>query len=199
VKRLLQAAVVVLVLVGVGVLSLRWYAGRARQRDEQYHAGLQKTIQVTSDSFQNEQEMSGEFTCKVRTVIAPEMRWAGAPAGTKSYALVATDWDAPSPYLRIIEAVHWVIFNIPADTTEIPRNGSRDYFMQKNISQGLNINGRPGYAAPCPPIGTHRYEFRVYALDVDRLEPSTDNKPGLMDAMRGHILAYGELIGLSSS
>jgi Raf kinase inhibitor-like YbhB/YbcL family protein len=199
VKRVLQGAVVVLVLGGGALLSLWWYGGRARKGDEQYHSGLQKTIQLTSDSFRHEEEMPGEFTCKVKTVIAPHMRWAGAPAGTRSYALVATDWDAPSPHLRLIEAVHWVLFNIPVDTTEIPRNATHDYFVEKNISQGLNINGRPGYAAPCPPIGTHRYEFRVYALDVDRLQPSPENKPGLINAMHGHILAYGELVGLSSS
>jgi len=70
--------------------------------------------------------------------------------------------------------------------------------IERNIVPGLNVGGQPGYVPPCPPLGTHRYEFRVYALDVSQLQPATSDKAGLIAAMDGHIFAYGELIGLKS-
>src|SRR5262249_14434214 len=120
-----------------------------------------------------------------------------APETTKSYALVAMDWDALSPRLRLFSVVHWVLYNIPASTTEIPQNSSSKSLGQSGISSGLNMSGQPGYMPPCPPLDTHRYEFRVYALDVDRIAPASNDRPGVMQAIDGHILAYGELVGLN--
>jgi Raf kinase inhibitor-like YbhB/YbcL family protein len=107
------------------------------------------------------------------------------------------DWDAPSPRLRLFPVVHWILYNIPADTTEIPQNSNSGSLGQKGINSGLNVGRQLGYTAPCPPFDTHRYEFRVYALDVDRIQPVPNDRPGLMQAMDRHILAYGELVGLN--
>ena len=117
---------------------------------------------------------------------------------TKSYGLVTMDWDAPSPRLRLFPVVHWVLYNIPGDRTEIPEGSTNAYLERERIVPGLNIAGQPGYMPPCPPLGTHRYEFRVYALDVDQLRPASNDKAGVMKAMEGHILSYGELVGLKS-
>jgi len=166
-----------------------------RRTDRRYHAGLRKALEVHSNSFEHEGEMPVEFSCKGRG-MAPHIQWTSAPDGTKSFALIATDWDAPAPWLRLFSVAHWVLFNIPASTTQIPRDSSSDDLIRVGINSGNNMSRRPGYIAPCPPFGTHRYEFRVYALDVDQIHPSSNDKSGIMQAMNGHVIAYGELIGL---
>ncbi len=194
-KHLLWIVPTILVLA---IVSLAAYAATARNADANYHNKLQKTIQVSSKSFQSGQEMPLEFSCR-GTSTAPAMAWANAPDGTKSYALIAMDWDAPTPRLRLFPVVHWILYNIPRDTTEIPQGTANADLTQNKIVPGLNIAGQPGYMAPCPPLGTHRYEFRVYALDVDQLQPESNDRAGVMKAMEGHILGYGELVGLKSA
>ena len=191
-KHLLWIIPLIIVIV---VISLVAYAATARRSDIRYHSTLQKTLHVSSNSFQNEQEMPVDLSCRGRA-MAPDIQWTGALPGTKSYALIAMDWDAPSPSLRLFPVVHWVLYNIPADTGEIPQNSTNASLTARNIVSGLNISGQPGYTPPCPPLGTHRYEFRVYALDVGSIQPSTNDKTGVMSAMDGHILAYGQLVGL---
>ena len=197
-KRILKYLlwIVPLTLV-VLVIALGTYAAIARRADTASHSKLQKTIQVTSDNFQNQQEMPVEFSCKGQG-RSPHIRWANPPDRTKSYALTAMDWDAPSPSLRLFAVVHWVLYNIPTDITQISQGSTNADLSSKKIDLGLNIGGQPGYTAPCPPLGTHRYEFRIYALDVDRIQPASKSKADIMKAMEGHILGYGELVGLKS-
>ena len=184
-------------LLVIAVVSLVVYAATARSADAGYHAKLQKTLQVRSNDFQNEQEMPVEFSCKGKS-LAPAITWTNPPDRTKSYALIAMDWDAPSPRLRLFPVVHWVLYNIPPATVEIPHASTNADLTAKKMTPGLNIAGQLGYAAPCPPLGTHRYEFRIYALDVDQIQPASNDRAGLLKAMDGHILGYGELVGLKS-
>jgi Raf kinase inhibitor-like YbhB/YbcL family protein len=198
VKRILKHLLwIIPLIIVIGIVSLVAYAATARNSDGRYHSKLSKTLQVSSDSFQHEQEMSADFSCRGRG-MAPHLQWAGSPNGTRSYAVVAMDWDAPSPSLRLFPVVHWILYNIPVDTNEIPQNSTNASLSQRRIVSGLNIGGQQGYMPPCPPLGTHRYEFRVYALDVNEIHPSSIGKAALMTAMDGHILAYGELVGLRS-
>jgi len=183
-----------ILLMGLGVLMAR--TALTRRDDIRYHAGLQKAVQVRSDNFEHEREMPIELSCRGRG-IAPHLQWTGAPDGTKSFAVIAMDWDAVSPWLRLFPVAHWVLFNIPASTTEIPRGSSSASLGSIGVNSGLNFSGQVGYLSPCPPLGTHRYEFRIYALDLDQIRPSSNDKDGIMQAMNGHILAYGELTGLS--
>ena len=197
-KRILKHLLwIIPLIVVVGIVSLVVFAATARRSDAGYHAKLSKTLQVSSNSFQHEQEMSADLSCKGRG-MAPHLQWTGSPNGTRSYAVVAMDWDAPSPRLRLFPVVHWVLYNIPVGTDQIPQNSTNASLIERRIVPGQNVAGQPGYMPPCPPLGTHRYEFRVYALDVDELQPSTSDKAGLMAAMDGHVLAYGELVGLKS-
>ena len=184
-------------LLVIAVVSLVVYAATARSADAGYHAKLQKTLQVRSNDFQNEQEMPVEFSCKGKS-LAPAITWTNPPDRTKSYALIAMDWDAPSPRLRLFPVVHWVLYNIPLATAEIPHASTNADLTAQKMTPGLNIAGQPGYMAPCPPLGTHRYEFRIYALDVDQIQPASNDRAGLLKAMEGHILGYGELVGLKS-
>src|SRR2546428_13972390 len=156
----------------IAVVSLASYAAMARSTDSSYHSKLQTTIQVSSKSFQNEQEIPVEFSCKGKAT-APAIQWT-KPDGAKSYALITMDWDAPSPSLRLFPITHWVLYNIPPDTAEIPEGSTNADLTQKKIVPGLNIAGQPGYAAPCPPMGTHHYEFRIYALDTDQIHPASN-------------------------
>ena len=184
-------------LILIAIVSLASYAAMARSADRDYHGKLQKTIQVSSRSFQNEKEMPVEFSCKGKAT-SPAIQWTKPANGTKSYALIAMDWDAPSPGLRLFPITHWVLYNIPAELNEIPEGSTNPDLIQKKIVAGLNIAGQPGYAAPCPPLGTHRYEFRIYALDIEQLQPASNDRAGLLKSMEGHVLGYGELVGLKS-
>jgi Raf kinase inhibitor-like YbhB/YbcL family protein len=198
VKKILKHLLwIIPLLIVIGIISLVAFAATARSSDTQYHSKLPKTIQLSSNRFQHEQEISADYSCRGRGV-APHLQWTGSPEGTKSYAIIATDWDAPSPRLRLFPVVHWVLYNIPAGTNDIPQSSTNTSLIERNIVPGLNVGGQPGYVPPCPPLGTHRYEFRVYALDVSQLQPASSDKAGLIAAMDGHILAYGELIGLKS-
>jgi Raf kinase inhibitor-like YbhB/YbcL family protein len=113
--------------------------------------------------------------------------------------LLATDWDAPSPSFRLFAVPHWVLYNIPRDVQEIPQNSSPDALTKLNIQVGAGIGGTETYIPPCPPMGQHEYEFRVYALDVERIQPRSNDKAGVLSAIEGHVLGYGELIGLRSA
>jgi len=185
-------------LIVVVIVLAAGYSAYARSADAQYHAGLSKSFQVTSANFQPDQEIPVEYSCK-GAGISPEIKWTNAPQGTKSYALIATDWDAPSPSLRLMAVSHWVLYNIPAEVNEVAEKATNDDLKKQNISVGLNIAGAEGYAPPCPPLGIHQYIFRVYALDLDKIQPASNSKGAVMDAMQKHILGYGELIGLKSA
>lgn len=136
--------------------------------------------------------MPAQYSCK-GAGSSPEISWTGAPAGAKSYALVTMDWDAPSPILKLMAVTHWVLYNIPAGVTEIAEKATNDDLKKQNISLGLNIAGGEGYTPPCPPLGAHQYIFRVYAIDVDTIQPASNSRSAVMAAIQGHILGYGEL------
>ena len=185
-------------LIVVAVLCLLAYTAYSRSSEDTYHSSLNNVLQVSSRDFEPEREMPVQFSCSGEG-ISPHIQWTGAPDGTKSFALIATDWDAPSPGFRLLQIVHWVLYNIPGDVAEIPQNTTAAALGQLKITPGLNIAGAPEYAPPCPPLGQHQYIFRVYALDVEQLQPDSNTKGGLLRAMQGHILGYGQLIGISSA
>jgi Raf kinase inhibitor-like YbhB/YbcL family protein len=194
-RRLKHLLWIIPLLVVVLIAGAAIYAAVARRSDAGYHASLTKSVQVSSDSFQGGGTIPVEYSCR-GAGISPHLTWSSSPAAAKSYAVTMLDWDAPSPSLPLITVVHWAMYNIPSDVTEIPKQVSAAYLQQHKILVAANIAGATQYAPPCPPLGTHAYQFRVYALDVDQLHPATNTRAGVMDAMAGHILAYGELVGL---
>jgi Raf kinase inhibitor-like YbhB/YbcL family protein len=185
-------------LIAALVIGLAVYNFFAMNRDRNYHSALTKSIQVTSKDFQHRQEMPVDFSCR-GAGTSPHIAWSGAPETTRSYALVSTDFDAPAPYLRLFPITHWVVYNIPGDVQEIGRAAGPAEFQARNILVGDNIAGDPAFAPPCPPLGQHQYFFRIYALDLDQILPASNTRSGVMAAIDGHVLAYGELIGLSSA
>jgi Raf kinase inhibitor-like YbhB/YbcL family protein len=147
-------------------------------------------MQLTSTAFQAGDALPSRFSCDERN-ISPELSWHGAPPQTKSFVLVMHDPDAPlaGGY------THWLVYNIPAGTDHIPERAPNQDQLPGGGMQGKNDSGTYGYTGPCPPSGTHRYYFRLYALDIE-LPPGTGtNKAGLEKAMEGHILAQAELMG----
>ena len=151
---------------------------------------IMKQISISSDAFENGSSIPTEYTCDGDD-RSPALLWKDLPEGTRSIALIVDDPDAPGKTW-----VHWVIYNIPADstglTTAVPKNKSLD----DGSLQGKNDFGKIGYNGPCPPPGKpHRYFFKVYALDTTLSLTSGATKSQVEAAMSGHILAQGEMIG----
>jgi len=153
-------------------------------------AGGQKmSIKITSSVFEDNGLIPAKYTCDGAD-ISPPLRWEGVPEGTRSIALICDDPDAPMGTW-----VHWVLFNLPAETKELAENVPTDGTLTNGAKQGITDFGRTGYGGPCPPGGTHRYFFKIYALDTEiDLTPSA-TKNDLLKAIEGHILGQGQLVG----
>ena len=147
-------------------------------------------LQLTSSSFQAEGNIPSQFTCEGKD-ISPELTWKSAPSGTKSFALILHDPDAP----RSGGFTHWVVYNLPADVTHIAQGAPNTEKLPGGGVQGRNDFGQIGYGGPCPPSGTHRYYFYLYALDTElNLQPGS-TKEDVEKAMKGHVLEKTELMG----
>ena len=147
------------------------------------------TLSISSPAFAAGMAIPAAYTCKGKG-ISPPLAWSEAPEGARSYALIMDDPDAPSGTF-----VHWVIYNIPASAKGLPESVSGAATLPDGSLQGSNSAGRTGYTAPCPPSGTHRYFFKLYALDSVLDLASGASKDALLKAMQGHVLAQGELMG----
>lgn len=148
---------------------------------------------LTSPAFHHQGEIPLEYTCDGPD-ISPELTWSHIPAGTRSLALIMDDPDAPDPAAPKMTWVHWVLYNIPPSATGLPR-GVAPQKLPSGTREGLNDWNRTGYGGPCPPIGRHRYFFKLYALDVELTDLSAPAKKALEKAMAGHVLAQVELMG----
>jgi Raf kinase inhibitor-like YbhB/YbcL family protein len=148
------------------------------------------TMELKSSTFQNGGEIPRKFTCDANDV-SPLLSWDKAPAGTKAFALIADDPDAPAGTW-----VHWVIYDLPAETKELSEGTATTEALPNGAKQGINDFKKVGYGGPCPPPGpAHRYFFKLYALDgPTNLKPRA-TKQQLLSAMKGHILGEAELMG----
>jgi Raf kinase inhibitor-like YbhB/YbcL family protein len=147
-------------------------------------------IKIKSAAFEEGGMIPKKYTCDGRDV-SPPLSWTSVPEGTKSLALICDDPDAPTRGTWI----HWVIFNIPADTRELPESIPPQRTLAIGAKQGINDFRKIGYGGPCPPSGTHRYYFYLYALDTEINLEGGATKEQLMRAMEGHILAEGKIMG----
>ena len=123
--------------------------------------------------------------------ISPPLAWSGAPAATRCFALIVDDPDAPDPAAPKMTWVHWVLYDIPASTSSLAEATA----LPHGVRAGLNDWQRADYGGPCPPIGRHRYFFKLYALDELLPDLGSPTKARLEAAMKGHVLAQAELIG----
>jgi Raf kinase inhibitor-like YbhB/YbcL family protein len=147
-------------------------------------------MNLTSTSFQGNQ-IPAKFTCD-GAGISPQLSWSEPPAGTASFALIVTDPDAPGRTF-----VHWVIYDLPAETRELLEGMPGLGQLTNGSRQGRNDFGDIGYGGPCPPGNSaHHYHFALYALDAKLNLPTGAARAQVEAAMQGHILARGKLIGL---
>ncbi|MDH3526266.1 MAG: YbhB/YbcL family Raf kinase inhibitor-like protein [Gammaproteobacteria bacterium] len=151
------------------------------------------TIKLASTAFKHNGEIPPPYTCDDRD-ISPDLSWSGLPAGTQSLALIVDDPDAPDPAAPRTTWVHWVLYNIPPAANGLEQATGRDA-LPAGTGEGVNDWGRTGYGGPCPPVGRHRYFFKLYALDTTLPDLGKPDKSDLLRAMEGHILEQVELVG----
>ncbi len=151
------------------------------------------TMTLTSTAFDHGGEIPVRHTCDGDD-ISPPLRWDGVPPGSRTLALIVDDPDAPDPAAPKMTWIHWILYNIPADANGLPED-ARDSELRPGTLAGTNSWGRTGYGGPCPPIGRHRYFFKLYALDTVLPDLGRPEKSRLLAAMRGHVLAEAVLMG----
>ncbi len=146
-------------------------------------------IKLTSSAFAESGMIPKQYTCDSKD-ISPPLKWESVPEKTKSFALICDDPDAPMGTW-----VHWVLFNLPANKRELPEKVQPLENLPDGSRQGKTDFGKIGYGGPCPPSGTHRYYFKLYALDQQLDLKAGASKAHLLKAMEGHVLAEGQLMG----
>ena len=148
------------------------------------------SMQISSAAFSAGEKIPMKFTCDGPDV-SPKLTWNEPPTNTKSFALITDDPDAPMGTW-----VHWVLYDLPAETRELTEGVVKQEQLSNGARQGRNDFGKIGYGGPCPPRGKpHRYFFKLYALDSKLNLKAGATKADLESAMKGHILAQSELIG----
>jgi Raf kinase inhibitor-like YbhB/YbcL family protein len=157
------------------------------------HGEGDMALTITSSVFANGGNIPRTYTCEGQD-IAPPLGWTGVPREAHSLVLIVDDPDAPDPKAPKMTWVHWVLYNIPPDAVGLPE-AVTTRGLPGGTGEGLNDWRRTGYGGPCPPIGRHRYFFKLYALDtvLEKLEKPTKAK--VEAAMKGHILEQAELVG----
>lgn len=148
-----------------------------------------KAMEIKSSAFAHNEMIPKLYTCDDKD-ISPPLMWSNAPEGTKSFALICDDPDA-----SMGTWVHWVVYNIKPTTKELPAKVLPQETMPNSAKQGVNDFKKIGYGGPCPPGGTHRYFFKIYALDTELNIESRPTKKLLEEAMKVHILAEAQLVG----
>lgn len=150
-------------------------------------------FELASPAFAAGGEIPTRYTCEGDDV-APPLEWRDPPAGTRSFAVIVDDPDAPDPKAPRMTWVHWVLYNIPADIGRLPEAvTARD--LPPGTGEGLNDWRRTGYGGPCPPVGRHRYFHKLYGLDTVLEGLARPTKAELEAAMKGHVLGRAELVG----
>ncbi|MBI3200474.1 MAG: YbhB/YbcL family Raf kinase inhibitor-like protein [Myxococcales bacterium] len=148
-------------------------------------------MRIESSAFTHQGEIPSEYTCEGQD-LSPPLAWSDAPAGTRSFALIVDDPDAPDPAAPKRVWVHWVLYDLPADQSSLAEGAKH---APPGARDGTNDWKRTGYGGPCPPIGRHRYFHKLYALDTALGDRGAMTRAELEAAMQGHVLASAELVG----
>jgi Raf kinase inhibitor-like YbhB/YbcL family protein len=149
------------------------------------------SLSISSPRFAHQGEIPIEYTCEGKD-LSPPLAFGGTPSGARSLALIVDDPDAPDPRAPKTTWVHWVLFDLPPSVTSLPEG---IHELPAGAKSGLNDWKRAGWGGPCPPIGRHRYFFKLYALDTTFPSLTSPTKAQLEQAMKGHVLAQSELVG----
>lgn len=147
-------------------------------------------MEMRSPAFFIGSPIPTKYTCDGDD-ISPPLQWEAPPKGTQSFALIVEDPDAPNQTFT-----HWVVYNLPAECRELPENAAQDsFYMPKGMVQGQNDFNKLGFGGPCPPNGTHRYFFKILALDCLLDLPEGATKADLKEAIANHVLDSAEVMG----
>jgi len=187
--RLMVRVLVIFLITGLWQIN----AQESLKQKPQTEKEGKMAFTVRSTAFQEGETIPEKYTCDGKDV-SPALEWENPPIGTKSFALICDDPDAP-----VGTWVHWVIYNIPAGVKSLPENVNKTQTVLdeplKGVVQGVNSWNRIGYGGPCPPPGpSHRYYFRLYALDTV-IKGERMNKTRLLKEMEGHVLAEAQIMG----
>lgn len=150
-------------------------------------------MRLHSSAFQEGASIPTRYSCQGED-LSPPLQWEGVPEGARSLALILDDPDAPDPAAPKMTYVHWVLYNLPAEDGGLPE-GISAAALPAGTGEGLNDWRRTGYGGPCPPIGRHRYFFKLYALDTELGGLIRPTKADLETAMQGHVLEQASLMG----
>jgi len=159
----------------------------------QTSASQSMTFKLTSSAFQPNAPIPSKYTCE-GSDTSPPLEWTDVPPGAKSLALIVDDPDAPDPAKPQRTYVHWVAYNIPPGTTQLAENAGKSG-LPTGAQNGSNDWKKQTYGGPCPPIGRHRYFFKLYALDTQLSGLNNPTKADLEKAMQSHVLGHTELVG----
>lgn len=160
------------------------------KKENMEEVNTMQNISISTEAFGAGETIPAEYTCDGKNV-SPALSWSSIPAGVKTITLIMDDPDAPRGTF-----VHWVLYNIPAIAQKLQKGVPKNEILADGSRQGMTDFGRPGYGGPCPPPGKpHRYYFKIYALDTQLNLSSGATKGDVEKAMKGHILAQGELMG----
>ena len=151
------------------------------------------SMTITSPAFNDTDAIPAHFTC-TGSDVSPAIQWSGVPSSAKSLVLIVDDPDAPDPNAPKMTWVHWVLYNLPPYSEGLSEAVAPNA-LPEGTAQGVNDWHRTGYGGPCPPIGRHRYFFKLYALDMVLKEPPKATKAQVEKAMQGHIIESAELMG----
>lgn len=151
------------------------------------------SLTLISKAFSNQGSIPAQYTCEGKNV-SPPLSWSGVPGDTRSLALVVDDPDAPDPAAPKTTWTHWVLYNLPAGDRTLPE-GAKAADLPQGTREGTNDWKRTGYGGPCPPIGRHRYYFRLFALDVVLPDIGQPTRTKLLASMEGHVVVSCELMG----
>ena len=153
-------------------------------------------LEITSRAFEDGEAIPVRYTCDAENA-SPPLAWSGAPEGTRSFALIVDDPDAPDPAAPKRVWVHWLAWNLPASTASLDENATRNG-MPTGAREGTNDGGTSGWTGPCPPIGRHRYYHRLYALDTTLDVAAGAKRAELERAMQGHVVGEAVVMGTYS-
>ena len=151
------------------------------------------TFSISSPAFDDGRAIAARYTCQGED-ISPALQWTGVPTQARSLVLIVDDPDAPDPRAPKMTWVHWVLYNLPPTTSTLPE-GVASANLPEGAQEGLNDWKRTGYGGPCPPIGRHRYFFKLYALDTVLKGLHHPTRTQVESAMQGHIIGRAQLVG----
>ena len=190
-KKILIAIPILIIILIVGRFV---YVVIDQKKEFNFHDSIPKSLNLWSNDFKQNEAIPIEFT-GLGEEISPSLYWDNLPTGTKSLVITAVDYDGPSPTIKLFTIDHWVLFDIDPSIDHIDKAITLEELEKEGMNSGLNINGEVDYVGPNPPLGTHKYYFRIYALSVPSSDLDKPTRKALMEEIKDNIIAYGELIG----